>query len=442
MSDWKPGWSRWIGRTVASLVLIESNACIRSPGECGERIEICDIALESCQRHVFEQTACAREFDGSDVPHVHEISRDEFADLLRDDDEPTEDEIRSDAQVAASQRMLSLLAPGETSSEDAAIESYASNVLAFYTRDDRSVTIIETNLADADEETAVFVLSHEFVHAQQDVDIGLQAYFDEFSTTADSDTATRAISEGEAVLFSNLTMTRRPGVRLTEDDFDQYYAEQQSDLRAAAADSMAADYTTLASSFPYPFGGELVTNRWYDAGRDGVLDYYDDPPRSTAEILGGESPEIDIPGSTFGTLPDGWTIVSDETLGAWIVYAVARRNGVVAADADALAQDWRGDRLLVVGGPTDADVAYGWTVRFGSGDGAAAFAAIGAELPPEGVRSVERVDDDVVVVGAVDDASLSTWQEAFEAATVESAPFLRAQTSRAGRRWDAQWTNR
>jgi hypothetical protein len=424
------------------LVLVEGAACISGHGDCVERLEVCDIALESCQQHVFTQTACAREFDGRDAPIVHEISRNDFADLLRDDEEPTADEVRADAQEAASERMLSLLAPGATSSEDAAIESYASNVLAFYSRDDQSVTIIETNLADADEETSVFVLSHEFVHAQQDVDVGLQDYFDEFATTADSDTATRSISEGEAMLFANLTMARMPGARIDTEAFDDYYEDSQDDLRAAAEDPAAADYTTLAASFPYPFGGQLVTHRWYDKGRLGVLDLYDDPPRSTAEILsvlaGDKNAEVDvdIPASSFGTLPDGWSLVGDETLGAWIVYAVALRNGVSAADADALAKAWLGDRLIVVGGPAETDVALGWTVRFRSGSAAAAFAMIGDVPPPEGVRSVEQTDDDVVLVAAVDDDALATWQASFEPASVEPAPFLRSQSGRTGRRWD------
>lgn len=446
MSEWIPRWSGSIERVVATGLLVGAPACITGHADCVDRLDVCDIALESCQQHVYVQTACAREFEGREAPFVREITRDEFEELLRGDDDPTAEEERADAQMAAALRMVSLLDPTATSSEDAAIAAYASNVLAFYSRDDRSITIIETNLSDDDEETAVFVLSHEFVHAQQDIDVGLQDFFDEFSTSADSDTATRSVSEGEAMVFSNLTMARMPGARIERDGFEAYFADQKAELRDAAADPALADYTTLRTSFPYPFGGDFVMRTWYDGGRDGVLALYDDPPRSTAEVmrsLGDESGEvdIDIPSSTLGTLPDGWSTISDETFGGWIVFAVARRHALNESDADAIAKDWRGDRWIVVGGPTEAEFAFGWTVRFGSSAGAQSFERIGEQMPPEGVWSVTREGEDVTIVGAADETSLSTWQDAFQA-SVEPAPSFRSAPRGAERRWDVQWTNR
>jgi hypothetical protein len=403
--------------------------------ECEESLQICDIASAGCREHVFVQTACAREHSGRTVPTVHTITRDEFEALLRDEPEPTAEEQRADAQSAVALRMLDLLPAGTTSSNEAAIEAYARNVLAFYSRSDTSITIVETNLGDVDAESAVFVLSHEFVHAQQDVDVGLQDFFDEHVTSSDSNTAIRSVTEGEAVLFSNVTMSRRPGLALSGAVFDQYYADQQQGLREAAAGASEAAYTDLSSSFPYPFGGQLVTDRWLADGIEGVLALYDDPPLSTATVLrtlAGAEPAnlVDLPTLSTGTLPEGWSIVADDTLGAWILFAVARRSGFTEESASTLAEDWAGDHLLVAGGPTDAEVALAWTLRFGSDASAQSFAGIESSAPPEGVRAVLRDGHDVTLVMAVDDASLALWQTTFEAATVPSTPSLRSTPAR------------
>lgn len=407
--------------------------------DCGDPLEICDIASAECREHVFVQTACARGHDGRTVPTVYTITRDEFEGLLREGDEPTAEQLRADAQLAGALRMLDLLPAGETSSNEAAIEAYARNVLAFYSRGDASVTIIETNLGDVDRETAVFVLSHEFVHAQQDVDVGLQDFFDAHVTSSDSSTAIRSTTEGEAVLYSNLTMSRQAGATLTAGAFAEYFAQYQQGLRDAAAGASdgeeAEGYTNLSSSFPYPFGGELVTNRWQREGDGGVLDLYDDPPISTAAVLrtlAGRDPAnvVDLPPLSVSTPLEGWSIVAEDTLGAWITFAVARRSGFVEDSAMALAEDWAGDHLLVVGGPTDAQVALAWTVRFGSEDSAERFAALGDVAPPEGVRSVEHEGHDVTLVIATTAEDLTAWEGAFEAAMLEPDPGFRSAPPR------------
>jgi hypothetical protein len=403
--------------------------------ECEEPLKVCDIGSAGCREHVFVQTACARGHDGRTVPTVYTITRDEFEDLLRGDEEPTAEQLRIDAQTAAALRMLDLLPAGQTSNNEAAIESYAHNVLAFYSRGDASVTIVETNLGSVDRETSVFVLSHEFVHAQQDVDVGLQDFFDAHSTSSDSNAALRSITEGEAVLFSNVTMARQPGASITPELFHEYYAQQQQGLREAAAGSTdpadEAAYTDLSSSFPYSFGGQLVTDRWLSEGDGGVLDLYDDPPLSTATILrtlAGAEPAnlLDLPSLSADALPEGWSIVAEDTLGAWILFAVARRSGFQEATANELAEDWAGDHLLVAGGPTDADVALAWTLRFGSEGSAERFAEVQATAPPEGVRSVQQAGRDVTLVMAVDAEALALWEGTFEAAVVLPGPSLRS----------------
>ncbi len=398
-------------------------ACADEP--CEDNLQVCDIGSADCQLHVFEQTACARGHQSDAVPSVDTITRSEFEEFLRSGEEPTAEQQRTDAQIATALRMLALLPQGTTSNEEAAIAAYAANVLAFYSRTDASVTIISTNLGDVDDDTAVFILSHEFVHAQQDVDIGLQPLFDEHATSGDASTAVRCLTEGEAVHYSNVTMARQRGAAITAEIFDEYYAELQESSRAlAAGEGSDGSYTEVSSIFPYYFGGELVTDRWFRDGNGGVLSMYDDPPDSTAAVLRTLADDaavaLDNPTISAEPMPAGWSIVADDVLGAWVLYAYARRLGLSDEEADGLARTWVGDRILVAGGATEGEVAVIWTIRFADDAGPALLAGRTGN-PPEGVMSVAQNNRDVSLVLAVDDPTLMLWESTFEtAATVES----------------------
>ncbi|HWB81269.1 MAG TPA: hypothetical protein VG755_40180 [Nannocystaceae bacterium] len=392
--------------------------------ECEQPLRLCEIDDAACQRHVFVQTACAREFAGRDVPSVRAITRDEFADELRGDGAPpTAAEQRADQQYATALRMLALLPPGTSSSDDAAIGAYAQSVLAYYSREDEGVTIISTNLSGADREHQVYVLSHEFVHAQQDVDVGLAQLFDAHVTSTDSNIALRSLTEGEAVLFSNLTLARQKGHRLSQGALHDYFDAGQQSLREDAADPEVG-FTDITLGFPYPFGGDFVARAWEDGGPAAVLARYDDPPASTAEILRelGNYPQahdVVVPPLDVDPVPEGWSIVDEDTLGAWVVHAVALRNG--ASDSQ-YEDEWFGDHFIVMGGPTAADVVLLWRITFATLATANQFANIGDATPSEGVRAVEVDNGQVTIVMAPDAATLADWQARIVGAEVDDAP--------------------
>lgn len=419
------------------LIAVTMIAACADEGECEQPLHLCEIDDASCQEHVFVQTACAREFDGRDVPPVRAISRDEFEDELRSGDPPTVDEMRADAQLATALRMLWLLPEDATSNDDASIAAYARNVLAYYSRDDERVTIISTNLGDADREQQVYVLSHEFVHAQQDVEVGLQQLFDAHVTTRDSDIAMRSLVEGEAVHYSNLTLARQRHHAITEQSYASYYAQREQDLEQSARDPLV-DFTTLTQGFPYAFGAELVTKHYYADGRDGVAAMYDDPPTSTADVLqqldDHTGPALAVPPLSAEPLPDGWSVVADDTFGAWVGYAVAQRTGVSSYRPGDLALEWIGDRIIVVGGPTEAEVALAWRIRFASDAGAASFLHL---MPQEGSVVVEQKGHELTIVAANDDATLATWQAIFAAAVVDAAPDAERSMIGGARPWHA-----
>ena len=403
------------------LIAVALVGACAEDGECEQPLHLCEIDDASCQEHVFVQTACAREFEGRDVPPVRSITRAEFEDELRGDGPPpTEADVRSDRQLATALRMLWLLPDDATSNDEASIEAYARNVLAFYSREDEGVTIVSTNLGDAVREQQVYVLSHEFVHAQQDVDVGLQPLFDEYATSLDSGIALRSLTEGEAVHYSNLTIAHQRNHSIDEQSFASYYADREQERERDARDPLV-DFTTLTQAFPYAFGAHLVTERWYAEGSQGVLAMYDAPPSSTADVLrqlaGLSATTPDMPELSAEPLPEGWTVLADDTFGAWVGYAVALRTGEPASRT-VFASEWLGDRIIVVGGENEADVALAWRIRFASGAGAASFDAF---VAAEGVEAHERIGTLVTIVVASSDEVLTTWQDIFTAAQVDDA---------------------
>lgn len=405
---------------VAGMLAAAPTACGDEPG-CDEPLRICDIGSSECREHVFVQTACARGFDDHTPPPVESITRAELIEVLRPDETPTQAQALEDEQRAKMMRMLRLVPPSTTSDMEASIQTLASQVLAFYDRDSGTVTLVESNLGDIERSAEIFVLSHEFVHAQQDVDIGLQGFFDEHVTTYDSATASRCVTEGEAVHYSNLTLARQPGAEISAEAFAAYYRDQQGAVRQLAADREAVGYTELTLAFPYPFGGELVTEEWFAAGDPGVLALYDAPWPSTGDVLrllGDEPPRgaPDVPSLAAPDLPEGWSILADDTFGAWITFAFAHRNLVARSTAEEIALDWSGDRLLVAVGPTASDVALAWRFRFGDERSAESLAVVGDVPPHEGAWSVVRDGRDLMIVVGPDADSLPTWEASFVAA--------------------------
>ena len=174
----------------------------------------------------------------------------------------------------------------------------------------------------------------------------------------------------------------------------------------------------------------MASDAFYAEGHAGVLGLYDEPPRSSGEVMrrngGLEALRLDLPTVGNGPLPEGYEQVAFDSLGAWVVYAVARRGGLSEEQANALALDWVGDSIVVMGGATEAEVAVAWRVRFSQPASAELLAQIDQVPPPEGARSIRVRDHDVQLVLSADETRLAEWEEVFPVAQVEPVQGFRA----------------
>jgi hypothetical protein len=388
-------------------------------------LELCDIFDLECQRHLFDVTACMRGVEPGDLPMVEALTRDEYRARLEGEDPLTVDESREDAQFTALLQGIRLLPVGAESSRAATIDALVDNVLAFYSTETGGVTIIERD--DVEPQAEVFVLSHEFVHVQQDRELDLQAFTGEHVSTFDDELVVRSMIEGEAMLYSNLVMAQRPGFELTLEQFSAYYANLQASSRKEAEDPFVP-YQIAAGGFPYAYGGPWVTGAWGAHAESGVRSVFDDLPPSARALMAAPSGDPGAgPAVSLGdpALPDGYTVLSRDTFGAWMLYMFVARNALFGEDeAYEAALVWEGDAMLIAAGSDPDDAAMLWRVRFQDGSAGLVERIVGAlqdrSAPGDAAWRATVTDVGFDLVLATRAADLATWTQVFDA--VASAP--------------------
>jgi hypothetical protein len=113
--------------------------------------------------------------------------------------------------------------------------------------------------------------------------------------------------------------------------------------------------------FPYSTGLMFVGSINSSGGWDAVDDLYERMPESTEQILHAdkyttrERPiEVTLPADLATRLGSGWKVTMQDTFGELQTGIWLKEGGVPAADADAAAAGWGGDRLAVLEGPDGA----------------------------------------------------------------------------------------
>ena len=171
------------------------------------------------------------------------------------------------------------------------------------------------------------------------------------------------------------------------------------------------DFFVKEMLFPYVAGSAWIEARRAGGAGWSLIDaHYQTPPATTAEILHPErraTPRLllapaDRPSES--DIPAGMRVLYADTFGEWMLGTLLERAG--AADAKALAAEWRDDRILFfepkrIEGE-EWPVGFVWRIRTASPDAARRLRA--ALLPlyerPDGrpVAAVTAFDDRVEIV--------------------------------------------
>lgn len=396
-------------------------------------LELCNIEATECQEHVFQVTACVRGFATMEPPSVRTISVEEYQDMLMAS-ELSESEKNQDAQLTILFKMLRFLPENISSNNEADIADQAAHVAAYYSTQTQEVTIIDHD-EPFEQKTAVYILSHEFVHAQQDIDIGIASFVHDFATTSDQFLAVLSLIEGEAVHYSNLALAQMPDATITHEQFMAYYDSWQAELIESANDPDEV-YQTITNSFPYPFGGDYFTNAWYTEGSEAAFALYEAPPLSTATLMrasqGLSANPIETISAPEPPLPDHYKITIDDTLGAWMLYIFLVRNGIETDLAWSSAHSARGDLALLATPETGDDIAFRWQIRWADSDTPQLLAQELMMTSPAygGAWSVVAHGPELSLLAVSNPDDLQTWIQIFEQSQNKlTKPYLEARAN-------------
>jgi hypothetical protein len=286
--------------------------------------------------------------------------------------------------MAAQSRLFAHLGllPAGASLEQLMLDLNAGQAIGFYDTDTKQLYLLSQSGTVGPEEQLTF--SHEFTHALQDQNFGLDKLAIDTADQSDRDLARTALPEGDA----SLAMTQWATAHMSILDLLSVSVSAGS---GPQADQLANAPAILREDlmFPYDEGLSFVQGVYSQGGWSSVNRLYSKPPDSTSQILhpelyaGGVMPVVlTIPGvpSSLGT---GWTLAMQDTMGELQLRVWLEGEHPTAAEkaaADSAASNWAGDRIGLYEGPNGA-----WAVvlrtQWRSPAGRAAFVAA-ANRPP------------------------------------------------------------
>ncbi len=279
-------------------------------------------------------------------------------------------------QIAIAQDTLQALGllPAGASLADLYVEMLGSQVAGFYDSTTKQLYVVSRSGSIGPTEKVTF--AHEFTHALQDQNFGLEGIAVDAVGQGDRSLGRLALVEGDATLV----MSRWMLANLTPADLqDLLKAGPESAAQLARMPSILRE--TLL--FPYQQGLVFVNQLSSGGGWPAVDAAYSRLPDSTEQVLhpdkyaAGEAPvAVPIDGAALASaMGAGWTATPEDTLGEFQLSIWLRENGVKALDAQAAAAGWGGDRFAYLRGPDRAYALALGTAWDSSADAAEFLAA-------------------------------------------------------------------
>jgi hypothetical protein len=246
------------------------------------------------------------------------------------------------------------LLPAGSSLEQLELDLQAGQVIGFY--DSVSKQLYVLSQSGGVGALQKFTFSHEFTHALQDQNFGLDKLVTDAPDQSDRDLARLSIAEGDATLL----MTQWAAKNLSLIDMLSL-----AGAAGAGSDQLAAAPAILRETllFPYQQGLAFVQGIYADGGWAAVNNLYSKPPDSTSQIIhpalysGGVEPiAVSLPKvpAAPGT---GWQLVTQDTLGELNLSVWLEGEHPTSAQTDAATNatsQWGGDRVGLYEGPSGA----------------------------------------------------------------------------------------
>jgi hypothetical protein len=404
------------GGTAWGLFALLTLALLTGASGCGDAIPLeaplatedlvrCDITTSPCQRGIYNSVAAMLDASGYGMPSIRTISVDQHAEEVRSGLD-LNDLTGEDARTRGL-RLLGFIPEASESLAATRADYWINQVAAYYSRNGNSITVVDR---DYQEGSAQVILAHEFIHSIQDSQFNLNTVGGG-RNTEDGAIGVRSVIEGDAVYSSLAWYYYISGFQPQDIDWDEIHADSTMRLNERAADPEVALIDT-ASSFPYAYGFQFMTDTSLDLGLSGRAAAFEAPPDTTAEVMHGygmDAPPVDFPGVAHPDPVEGSEVAVENRYGAWYVYGTLRRRGMEHDEAWPIALSWVGDELAIY---DDGDeIVAVWRLRF---DDEANAALLSKEVNGEGgdaLRSAVPFGSDVFVLAAESSDTLLAWIE-------------------------------
>ncbi len=267
------------------------------------------------------------------------------------------------------------LLPKGSSLEQLAVDLQAGQVIGFYDTGSKGLYVLSESGGVGAMEKLTF--SHEYTHALQDQNFGLDKLAVDTPDQSDRDLARLAVPEGDATLLMTQWMIKDMSLVEILQLAGASLIGPQGDQLANAPRILSQTLT-----FPYESGLNFVQGIYDKGGWEAVNQLYDNPPDSTSQILhpdlyAGHVEPVTLTVPAVPASLAGWKLTMQDTLGElelriWLEgEKPTRAQSQTAATATS---DWGGDRVGLYEGPNGA-----WAVvlrtQWRSATGRTAFVA-------------------------------------------------------------------
>jgi hypothetical protein len=312
--------------------------------------------------------------------------------------------------IAATERLYKALGliPLDADLRELTLDLLSGGVAGFY-RDDQNTLYVVSPSGDLGVNERI-TFAHEYDHALQDQNTDVFSEQEGVLDQSDRLLARQAVYEGDATLLMTVWSTENFDLA----DLAELLAISNDPEAAALLERMPAILRETLL-FPYTTGLQFVLPIQAQGDWEAVDALYERMPESTEQILhpeayeAGEDPiEVEIPAGLAADLGPGWTSALEDTFGELQLGIWLEEAGLPAAQADAAAAGWGGDRLMVLDGPDDSWAVVletAWDTADDATDFRDAAETAVASLPGPG-SVVETDDDRIRVLVASDEATL------------------------------------
>ncbi len=343
------------------LLLLPTVAVLALAAACGGSEELTlpnptpfEPELLAKVHEIRDRAAEARGLEPNEKVSEGTLTRDELAAFYEEAEAQTREEDEQEAEaMTIAFRLLHLIGP-----EDDLLDLYAgmlsSQVIGLYSTDEDELVLIGDGELEIDLEDE-FVLAHEYVHSFQDAAFDLDRLEELQKKEAEERHNTEYSTTIEALMEGDATMSaiEYVGLSLGEAGSIDWL------LEAAGGASGFEDGESFPLAlqrylnFPYLEGSRFVLYLWAKGGWEEVNGAYENPPRTTEQILhpekylaGEEADDLKLP-DLSGDLGEGWQQIDDSTFGEFDVYNYLMTALEMDELAGQAAEGWGGGRIAV-----------------------------------------------------------------------------------------------